>query len=115
MLYLIKENNYKWINYPNRSAPKDKVLDQYLSVIQKEKDRLKRKTKSRATEESTEDPSSESESDMSMNLIDEISPNKRKKLEKQKELVLSDYEKSEKEKAYLKAIHANDTDLLSED
>src|SRR5687767_13883160 len=30
-----KQNNFKWINYPHRSAPKDKVLDQYLSVIQK--------------------------------------------------------------------------------
>ncbi len=52
---------------------------------------------------------------MSMNLVDVISPNKRKKLEQQKEPDLSDYEQSEEEKTYLKVIQADDLDFLSKD
>ena len=39
---------------------------------------------------------------------------KKQKLEMQKEPVLSDYEQSEEEKAYLMAFHADDPDDSSE-
>ena len=53
---------------------------------------------------------------MSVNLI-EASPPKKHKLEVQKEPVLSDYEQSEEEKAYLQFIHdaEKDADILPED
>ena len=45
---------------------------------------------------------------MSVNLIKEISPTKKQKLEKYKEPYIPDNEKSEEEKAYLKLIHADE-------
>ena len=53
---------------------------------------------------------------MGVNFIEESSP-KKHKLEVQKEPVLSDYEQSEEEKAYLQFIHeaATDGDILLED
>jgi len=95
------------INFLCKSTPKDKVLDQYMAVIQKEKARLKRKfKKAKVAEVPSED--SDSDTDISMNLIEEISPTKKQKLEKYKEPNIPDNEKSEEEKAYLKFIHADE-------
>jgi hypothetical protein len=78
-----------------------------MAVIQKEKARLKRKSKkAKVAEVPTED--SDSDTDISMNLIEEISPTKKQKLEKYKESDIPDNEKSEEEKAYLKFIHADE-------
>ncbi len=43
-----------------------------------------------------------------MNMIEQISPTKKQKLEKYKESDIPDNEKSEEEKAYLKFIHADE-------
>lgn len=51
---------------------------------------------------------SDSDTDISMNLIEEISPTKKQKLEKYKDTTIPDNEKSEEEKAYLKFIHADE-------
>ena len=105
------------INLLCQHAPKAKVLDQYLAVIQQEKTNLKKRSKkhkkAKAAAVPTQDSSTDSDSDMSINLI-EFSPTKKHKLEKHKEPVLSDYEQSEEEKAYLMAIHADDPDDSSE-
>jgi len=77
-----------------------------MAVIQKEKARLKKSKKAEAEEVPTED--SDSDSDISMNMIEEISPAKKQKLEKYKEPYIPDNEKSEEEKAYLKFIHADE-------
>ena len=77
-----------------------------MAVIQKEKARLKRSKKAEAAEVPTED--SDSDTDISMNMIEEISPTKKQKLEKYKEPYIPDNEKSEEEKAYLKFIHADE-------
>ena len=60
---------------------------------------------------------SDSDSDISVNMIEKISPTKKQKLEKYKDPIIPDNEKSEEEKAYLKFIHADeDSDQpLSED
>jgi hypothetical protein len=100
---------------------KDKVLDQYLVVIHSEKAKLKRKTKKAQKKEAEAliiDPDSDSESDseVSMNMIGEISPTKKQKLEKYKDSILQDYEKSEEEQEYLRALHAGeDTATSGED
>ena len=103
------------INLLCQNAPKAKVLDQYLAVIHKEMAKLKKRTKkhkkSKATEVPTQDSDTDSVTDVSINLI-ELSPTKKHKPEK--EPVLSDYEQSEEEKAYLMAIHADDPDDSSE-
>ena len=77
-----------------------------MAVIQKEKARLKKSKKAEAAEVPTED--SDSDTDISMNMIEEISPTKKQKLEKYKEPNIPDNEKSEEEKAYLKFIHADE-------
>ena len=77
-----------------------------MAVIQKEKPRLKKSKKAGAAEVPTED--SDSDTDISMNMIEEISPTKKQKLEKYKEPNIPDNEKSEEEKAYLKFIHADE-------
>ena len=55
------------INSLCKHTPKDKVLDQYMAVIQKEKARLKKSKKAEAAEVPTED--SDSDTNISMNLI----------------------------------------------
>src|SRR5688500_4799020 len=107
------------INLLCQHAPKDKVLEQYFSVIKKkarlvQKANKKHKPKASVTK-SPEDSDSSSDMEMSVNLIEEISPTKKQKLEKYKEPELSDYEKSEEEQAYLKSILGDDSDLLLED
>jgi hypothetical protein len=77
-----------------------------MAAIQKEKARLKKSKKAEAAEVPTED--SDSDTDISMNMIEEISPTKKQKLEKYKESSIPDNEKSEEEKAYLKFIHADE-------
>ena len=77
-----------------------------MAVIKKEKARLKKSKKAEAAEVPTED--SDSDTDISMNMIEEISPTKKQKLEKYKEPNIPDNEKSEEEKAYLKFIHADE-------
>ena len=103
------------INLLCLNAPKGKILDQYLSVIHKEKDKLKKRAKrhkkSKAAAVPSQDFDTDSDSDVSVNLM-ELSPTKKHKPEK--EPVLSDYEQSEEEKAYLMAIHADDPDSSSE-
>ncbi len=81
-----------------------------MAVIQKEKARLKESKMAEAAEVPTED--SDSDTNISMNLIEDISPTKspikRQKLEKYKEPDIPDNEKSEEEKAYLKFIHTDE-------
>ena len=77
-----------------------------MAAIQEEKARLKKSKKADAAEVPTED--SDSDTDISMNMIEEISPTKKQKLEKYKEPNIPDNEKSEEEKAYLKFIHADE-------
>src|SRR5687768_286965 len=107
------------INLLCQHTPKDKVLEQYLSVIKKEKARLvqkaNKKHKPKAPAKSPEDSDTNFDMEMSVNLIEEVSSTKKQKLEKYKEPELSDYEKSEEEQAYLKSILGDDTDLLLED
>ena len=106
------------INLLCKSAPKDLVLEQYLSVIKKEKARLKQralKQKSKASAKSSEDTDSSSDLNMSVNLIEEISPTKKQKLEKYNEPTLTDYDQSEEEQAYLKFIHADEAESLPEE
>ena len=106
------------INLLCKSAPKDKVLDQYLAVINKEKAKLKQrslKQKPKASAKSSEDTDSSSDLDVSVNLIEEVSNTKKQKLEKYNEPTLTDYDQSEEEQAYLKFIHADDSEVLSED
>ena len=79
-----------------------------MAAIQEEKARLKKSKKAEAAEVPTEDSDSDSDSDISMNMIEEISPTKKQKLEKYKEPNIPDNEKSEEEKAYLKFIHADE-------
>ena len=102
------------INLLCLNAPKGKVLDQYLSVIHKEKTKLKKRAKrhkkSKAAAVPSQDSDTDSDSDVSINLM-ELSPTKKHKPEK--EPVLSDYEQSEEEKAYLKAIHVGEPDSFS--
>jgi len=53
---------------------------------------------------------------MSVNLIEEVSITKKQKLEKYNEpTTLTDYDQSEEEQAYLKFIHADDSEVLPED
>ena len=103
------------INLLCQNPPKAKVLDQYLAVIHKEKAKLKKRAKkhkkSKSAAEPSQDSDTDSDSDVSVNLM-ELSPTKKHKPEK--EPVLSDYEQSEEEKAYLMAIHADDPDDSSE-
>ena len=103
------------INLLCQNAPKAKVLDQYLAVIHKEKAKLKKRAKkhkkSKTAAVPSQDSDTDSDSDVSINLM-ELSPTKKHKPEK--EPVLSDYEQSEEEKAYLMAIHADDPDDSSE-
>ena len=84
-------------------------------MIHKKKVKLKkwskRHKKSKAAEVSTQDSDTDSDSDVSVNLM-ELSPTKKHKLDK--EPVLSEYDQSEEEKAYLMAIHADDPDDSSE-
>ena len=77
-----------------------------MAVIQEEEARLKKSKTAEAAEVPTED--SDSDTDISMNMIEEISPTKKQKLEKYKEPNIPDNEKSEEEKAYLKFIHADE-------
>ena len=51
---------------------------------------------------------SDSDTDISMNMIEKISPTKKQKLEKYKDSIIPDNEKSEEEKAYLQDIHADE-------
>ena len=91
--------------------PKDKVLDKYMAVIQKEKAKLKNKRakKSKAAGYPTEDSDSDSSTEVEMNMIEEISPtnSKKHKLTKDGE-TLQDYDKSEEEIAYLASIYAEE-------
>lgn len=102
------------INLLCQSAPKGKVLDQYLAVIHKEKAKLKKRAKrhkkAKAAAAPTQDSDTDSDSDMSMNLL-ELSPPKK---QKHSEHDLTGYEQSEEEKAYLKAIHADEPDSPDE-
>jgi len=77
-----------------------------MAAIQEEKARLKKSKKAEEAEVPTED--SDSDSEISMNMIEEISLTKKQKLEKYKEHTIPDNEKSEEEKAYLKFIHADE-------
>ncbi len=88
--------------------PKDKVLDKYMAVIQKEKAKLrnKRAKQSKAAGHPIEDPDSDSSTEVEMNMIEEISPTKKHKLTKDK--TLQDYDKSEEEIAYLASIYAEE-------
>ena len=106
------------INLLCKSAPKDLVLDQYLSVIKKEKARLKqraKKHKSQASAKSPEDTDSSSDLEMSVHLIEEVSNTKKQKLEKYNEPTLTDYDQSEEEQAYLKFIYTDDLNIPPED
>ena len=78
---------------------KGKVLDHYLAIINQEKEKsAKAKAKS--------DPESESDTDMSLNIIDQKSISKKRKVEDiVPQSVLSDNEKTEEERAYLKILH----------
>ena len=81
-----------------QETSKDKILEQYMAVIQQEKAKLKKqKTKKSKAESSSEESSSDS--DLEVHLIKEIKNPQKHKLE---EKSLEDYEKSEEEIAYLK-------------
>ena len=99
------------INLLCKDMPKDKVLEQYLAVIQKEKAKYKKykAKKSKAAGHPTEEPDSDSSTDVEMNMI-EINPTKGKKhkLDDHEEGSLEDYEKSEEEMAYLASICAEE-------
>ena len=77
-----------------------------MAVIQKEQARLKRKSK-KATVAEIPFEDSDSDTDISMNLIEEISPTKKQKLEKYKVSNIPNNEKSEDKIAYFKYIHAD--------
>ena len=83
-----------------------------MAVIQKEKAKLKKKRakKSKAAGHPTEEPDSDSSTDVEMNMIEEISPtkNNKHKLEDHEDESLEDYEKSEEEIAYLASIYAEE-------
>ena len=69
------------INLLCQHTPKDKVLEQYLSVIKKEKARLQQKAnkkhKPKAPAKSPEDSDTSSDMEMSVNLIEEVSSTKK--------------------------------------
>ena len=94
-----------------KDMPKDKVLEQYLAVIQKEKAKYKKykAKKSKAAGHPTEEPDSDSSTDVEMNMI-EINPTKGKKykLDNHEKGSLENYEKSEEEMAYLASIYAEE-------
>ena len=81
-----------------------------MAVIQQEKAILKNKRakKSKAAGHPTEDPDSDSSTEVEMNMIEEISPTNSKKHKHTKEdgETLQDYDKSEEEIAYLASINA---------
>ena len=84
-----------------------KVLDQYLTVINKEKAKL---NKEKAKEQSS-DSDSDSDSDHSMAMIEQIIPvSKKRKMEEylNPKQLFKDNEKTEEEKAYLKQVHEGD-------
>ena len=106
------------INLLCNSMPKDKVLEQYMAVIQQEKAKLKKKRakKSKAAGHPTEEPDSDSSTDVEMNMIEEISPTKSKKhkLKHHEEESLEDYEKSEEEIVYCASIYTKDPESSNE-
>src|SRR5687768_10623261 len=74
------------INLLCQHTPKDKVLEQYLSVIKKEKARLVQKANKKhkpkvSVTKSPEDSDTSFDMEMSVNLIEEVSSIKKQKLE----------------------------------
>lgn len=98
------------INLLCQDVSKDKVLEQYLAVIQQEKAKLKKQKAKKSKAESSSEESS-SDSDLEMNMIEEISNPKKHKLE---EASLEDYDKSEEEIAYLSSIYKEDSESSTE-
>ncbi len=98
------------INLLCKDMPKDKVLDKYIAVIQKEKAKLrnKRAKQSKAAGHPIEDPDSDSSTEVEMNMIEEIRPTNSKKHKLTKDETLQDYDKSEEEIAYLASIYAEE-------
>ena len=95
------------INLLCKDVPKDKVLEQYMAVIQKEKAKLKKqKKKAQKSKAESSSEESSSDSDLEVHMIEEIKNPKRHKLEEE---ALKDYEKSEEEIAYLSAIYKEDS------
>ncbi len=77
-----------------------------MAVIQQEKDKLKKqKKKSQKSKAESSSEESSSDSDLEVNMIEEIKNPKKHKLEEES---LEDYEKSEEEIAYLSAIYKED-------
>ena len=102
------------INLLCKDVPKDKVLEQYLAVIQEEKAKLKKqkkKAKKSKVESSSEESETDSDPELEMNMIEEIKPSKKHKLQEDS---LEDYEKSEEEIAYLESIYKGDSEGSSE-
>ena len=62
------------INFLCKYTPKNKVLDQYLHVIQKEKARLKQRALKHKKSKAADYSDTSSDMNLSVNLIEEISP-----------------------------------------
>ena len=78
-----------------------------MAVIQKEKAKLKKqKKKAQKSKAESSSEESSSDSDLEVNMIEEIKNPKKHKLEEES---LEDYEKSEEEIAYLSAIYKEDS------
>ena len=69
------------INLLCQDVPKDKVLEQYMAVIQQEKAKLKKQKAKKSKVESSSEESS-SDSDLEMNMIEAISNPKKLSLRK---------------------------------
>jgi hypothetical protein len=113
------KNFRKEINVLLRKKSRNKVLDQYLAVINKEKAKLKAK-KSKDKRQDSDFSDSDSDSDTSMAMIEqEVSQSNKRKLEEYlgPKKSYKDFEKTDEEKAYLKTVHdcdSTETSTLSE-
>ena len=89
-----------------KKKPKGKVLDRYLAVINQEKAKFDKQKAAKAKAKAKFDSESDSDTDMSLNIIDQKPISKKTKVE---DIVpqsgLSDNEKTEEERAYLKILH----------
>jgi len=100
------------INLLCQDVPKDKVLEQYMAVIQQEKAKLKKqKKKAQKSKAESSSEESSSDSDLEVHMIEEIKTSKKHKLEEEP---LGDYEKSEEEIAYLSSIYKEDSEGSNE-
>ena len=102
-----------------KDSSKMKVLDMYMSVIKKERNKITKKVKkTKVTVESDSESASDSNSDndMSIAVIEEAPISRKRKLQiyKQKIKDLKDLEKSEDELAFLKTFNAANEETPSE-